>query len=347
MRLPVLLAAKISVVFLIVMTTFVFAILSLFVEMVMHPRTHELAREAHDRYVVVVLLLMLVAMALMVGYVVVVTAPLRRMSESMDRIAAGELAHRVRVRGRDEGARIGRSFNAMADRVRAMVVGQKELMASVSHELRSPLARMKVGLELLREGQGGPDRIADLESEVDAIDALVGELLLASRLDLQTVPLQPVELAVAELAREAWERVAAEASRRGATLELRLDPGGERVVADRSLAVRTLGNLFENAVRHAGGGRITLSGERRGRRVEIRVADEGPGVAPPDLARLFEPFFRADRSRSPAGGTGGLGLMIVERAVAAHGGTARASLADPHGLVVTFDLPAPEGSRLL
>jgi len=348
MRLPVLLAAKISVVFLIVMTTFVFAILSLFVEMVMRPDlpAHLITREAHDRYVVVVLLLMLLAMALMVGFVVYVTAPLRRMSESMDRIAAGDLEHRVRFRGRDEGARMGRSFNAMADRVRAMLVGQKELMASVSHELRSPLARMKVGLELLREGKGGPQRIADLESEVDAIDALVGELLLASRFDLQAVPLQPAELVVEELAREAWERVAAEATRLGATLEIRVDGEAARVVADRSLAVRTLGNLLENSVRHAGPGRITLSAERRGPRVEIRVADEGPGVAPADLGRLFEPFFRADRSRSPRTGTGGLGLMIVQRAVAAHGGTARASLADPHGLIVTLDLPAPRSSRL-
>jgi signal transduction histidine kinase len=342
MRLPVLLAAKISVVFLIVMTTFVFVTLTLFVEMVMHPLAHErlIARQAHDRFVVVVLLLMLVAMALMVGFVVYVTAPLRRMSESMDRIAAGALEHRVRVRGRDEGARMGRSFNAMADRVRAMLVGQKELMASVSHELRSPLARMKVGLELLREGKGGPERIADLESEVDAIDALVGELLLASRFDLQAVPLQPAELAVEEVAREAWDRVAAEAARCGTTLELRLDPDAKRVVADRSLVVRTFGNLFENAVRHAGGGRITVSARRRSERVEIRVADEGPGVAPAELERLFEPFFRADRSRSPRTGTGGLGLMIVQRAVAAHGGTARVSLADPHGLIVTLDLQA-------
>lgn len=343
MRVPVRLAAKISVVFLLVMVTYVSLTLHLFMEMVMHPLLDDyvIARQAHDRFVVIVLLLMLVAMALMVGFVVYITAPLRRMSASMDRIAAGDLEHRVRVRGRDEGARMGRSFNAMADRVRAMIVGQKELMASVSHELRSPLARMKVGLELLREGKGGPERIADLESEVDAIDELVGELLLASRFDLQAVPLQPAELALEEVAREAWDRVAVEAARHGATLELRLDPDAKRVVADRSLAVRTFGNLFENSVRHAGGGRITVSAERRGERVEIRVADEGPGVAPADLERVFEPFFRADRSRSPRTGTGGLGLMIVQRAVAAHGGTARVSLADPHGLIVTLDLPAP------
>ena len=342
MRVPLVLAAKISAVFSIVMMAFVVITLSLFAHMVMYPAgPMRIARGAHDRFMVIVLLMMVVAMAVMVGFVVYVTAPLRRMSESMDRIAAGDLAHRVPIRGRDEGARMGRSFNAMADRVRTMVVGQKELMASVSHELRSPLARMKVALELLRQGKGGAERIADLESEVDAIDALVGELLLASRFELEAVPLRAEELAIEEIARVAWTRVAEAAQRAGAELRLASDPAASRVLADRSLAIRILGNLFENAVRHAGRGRITLSTQQRGKRVEIRVADEGAGVATADLERLFEPFFRADRARSPEAGTGGLGLMIVQRAVAAHGGTTRASLAEPHGLVVTFDLPAP------
>ena len=164
--------------------------------------------------------------------------------------------------------------------------------------------------------------------------------MLASRFDLQAVPLQPVELAIEEVAREAWNRVGPEAERQGAALELRIDADARRVMADRSLTVRILGNLFENSVRHAGRGRITLSSVRSAGRVQVRVADEGPGVDRADLERLFEPFFRTDRSHSPTPGTGGLGLMIVRRAVEAHGGTARASLADPHGLIVTFDLPA-------
>jgi signal transduction histidine kinase len=227
----------------------------------------------------------------------------------------------------------------MAERVRAMVVGQKELMAGVSHELRSPLARMKVSLELMREGNGGVDRLADLEADVDAIDDLVEELLLSSRLELGTAPLALEPLNLNDLCREAWTCVEEQAATKGMTLEPLCAENGPRVQANRALAVRLLGNLFENSVRYAGRGTITVSVDRRVDRVHVTVADEGPSVEQTDLERLFEPFFRADRSRSRKTGASGLGLMIVRRAVEAHGGSVLARHAEPHGLAVVFDLP--------
>ena len=335
-----LLAAKIAIVFLLVMVAFVSVTLHLF------SRTGLLnvpdgvnPAELHNSFVVAVLWLSLVAMVLLVALSVYVTTPLRRMSRSMDRIAAGDLEHRVAVRGRDEGAAMGRSFNAMAERVRAMVVGQKELMAGVSHELRSPLARMKVSLELMREGNGGVDRLADLEADVDAIDDLVEELLLSSRLELGTAPLALEPLDLHDLCREAWTRVEEQAATKGMTLAPLCAEDGPRVQANRALAVRLLGNLFENSVRYAGRGTITVSVDRRVDRVHVTVADEGPGVEQTDIERLFEPFFRADRSRSRKTGASGLGLMIVRRAVEAHGGRVLARQAEPHGLAVVFDLP--------
>ena len=335
-----LLAAKIAIVFLLVMGTFVSVTLHLF------SRTGLLnvpdgvnPAELHNSFVVAVLWLSLVAMVLLIALSVYVTTPLRRMSRSMDRIAAGDLEHRVAVRGRDEGAAMGRSFNAMAERVRAMVVGQKELMAGVSHELRSPLARMKVSLELMREGNGGVDRIVDLEADVDDIDDLIEELLLSSRLELGTAPLALETLGLSAVCREAWTRVKEQAATKDMTLDLLCGEDGPPVQANRALAVRLLGNLFENSVRYAGRGTINVSAERRGDRVHITVADEGPGVEPTDLERLFEPFFRADRSRSRKTGAGGLGLMIVRRAVEAHGGSVLARNTVPRGLAVVFDLP--------
>lgn len=335
------LAAKIAAVFLVVMGIFLAATLHLFTGMVMHPLMHGALHgtEAHRAFMLVVLRLGLVAMVLMALLSVYITAPLRRMSRSMDRIAAGDLEHRVPVRGRDEGAAMGRSFNAMADRVRAMIMGQKELMAGVSHELRSPLTRMKLSLELLRQEPKRIDRIADLEADIDALDALVEELLLASRIDLRAVPLQRESLDLADLCREAWARVADEAEAQGTTLEVRWDEAARWVQGDRSLLVRLLGNLFENAVRHAGPGRVTVTSEPQGDRLRITVGDEGPGVDEADLERLFDPFFRADRSRSRKTGAGGLGLMIVRRAVEAHGGKVQARLREPRGLGVIFDLP--------
>ncbi len=331
-------AAKIAAVFLVVLLVFLSVTVHLFARIVMHS-DGDLGAAHHD-FVVTVLQLGLVAAVLMIGFSLYVTAPLRRMSRSMDRIAAGDLEHRVPVRGRDEVATMGRSFNTMAERVGAMLSGQKELMAAVSHELRSPLARMKVSLELLREGKGGAERLADLETDVDALDALVEELLLTSRIDLGAASLRPERLELETVCNEAWGRVAPEAEATGASLQLRLDPDARRVVADLALTVRLFGNLFENSVRYAGSGSVTVSAGREGGRVRLSVADEGPGVAETDLDRLFEPFFRSDGSRSRRTGATGLGLMIVRRAVEAHGGSVRAERGEPNGLVVRFDLEA-------
>ena len=334
-----LLAAKIAAVFTVTTWLFVIVALHLFSRMVLHHDAHHSIHEAHGNFMATVLWIGLGATALMAAFSIYVTRHLRRMSRSMNRIADGDLDHRVQVRGRDEGAVMGRSFNAMADRVRSMVVGQRELMAGVSHELRSPLTRMKVSLAMLRDETGAGERIDALEQEVDAVDALVGELLLASRIELQGASERQV-VSLGELCREAWTRVETEAAGRG--MELRVEPaaGELRLDVDRKLIERALGNLFENAVRYAGSGPVDVDAERDGSRVRLRVRDRGPGVAEQDLPRLFEPFFRADRSRSRRSGAEGLGLMIVKRAAEAHDGTVAASRAEGGGLVVALDLSA-------
>ncbi len=299
-----------------------------------------------------------VTLAAVAGLAIYLTAPLRRMSRSMDRIADGDLEHRVPVRGKDEVAILATSFNAMADRIRDMITGQKELMAGVSHELRSPLARMKVSLELLRKAAGGDladnsrpsladrprpglaDRVADLDADADAIDEMIEELLLASRIELGANPLAPEILELDEVVDEAWSRIADEAAGRGMAPVLDLGSAAKHVAADRALTVRAFGNLFENAVRYAGEGEVQVSARRAGDRVEIAIADRGPGVGEGHLEHLFEPFYRVDSSRSRKTGAGGLGLMIVRRAIEAHGGRVRAEPRPNGGLVVAFDLPA-------
>lgn len=307
------------------------------------------SRELHEAFHSGLLRIGGIALLCATGLAIYVTAPLRRMSRSMDRVAAGDLEHRVTVRGSNEVAVMGRSFNTMADRIQAMLKGQKELIAGVSHELRSPLTRMKLALELLRGGTIEKQKIDHLEAEIDILEELVAELLLASRFDLGTVPLTFEVLEVADLAREAWTRVADLAADKGITLALELSPDATTVRADRSLMVRVFGNLFENAVRYAGRGAVTVSSRRlqgsgkneadRGR-VEIRCADEGSGVDDEHLEHLFEPFYRADRSRSRETGASGLGLMIVARAIEAHGGRVGAGRGDGGGLVIIFDVAA-------
>lgn len=316
-------------------------------------------RRIHDAFLAGLQQIGLVSVVLVLALALYLTAPLRRMRRSMDLIAAGELGHRVEVRGSGEVADMGRSFNTMADRIGAMLTGQKELMAGISHELRSPLARMKLHLELLRRdagpGEAGPDdavgqataaelerRTRGLESEIDQLDEMVEELLLASRFELGSVPLEIERLDLAELAAEAWRRVALSAAEQGLELRLQLAADARAVAADRGLLVRCLGNLFENALRHAGTGEVLLTSERRAEGVRLKVTDQGPGVDEEHLEHLFEPFYRVDPSRSRQSGAGGLGLMIVRRAVLAHGGKVSARRALGGGLEVVLELPVDE-----
>jgi len=294
-----------------------------------------------DRGVFVTGLLRIGAAGLLaaIALAVYLTAPLRRMSRSMNRVADGDLDHRVVARGRDEVARMGQSFNTMANRIQTMINGQKELMAGVSHELRSPLSRMKLSLELLRAQGADSGRLDQMQGEIDELDGMVEELLVASRLDLGSESLDPRAVPLDSLLADAWNRVAASAAEAGMELDPDVGDGADAVTADPALAVRVLGNLFENAVRHGGAGPIRVRARRAGDRVQIRVADGGDGVDPDHLEHLFEPFYRADKSRSRKTGGTGLGLMIVRRAVEAHGGTVMAESTEAGGLAVVFDLP--------
>lgn len=277
-----------------------------------------------------------------------VTRPLRQVSRSMDRVACGDLEHRVEVRGRDEVARMGISFNAMADRVSGMVRSGKELLAGVSHELRSPLARIKVSLELLR-AEGAPERhVKSIDDDVDALDALVDELLTASRLDLGTATLRREAVALAELVEDGAARMRGSRGGAPAALEVDIDPPDLEVEVDRALGARLVGNLLENAARYGEGSPVTVTARRDGGRAAVVVRDRGPGVPDDALGSLFRPFFRVDSSRSRRTGGTGLGLMIARRAVEAHGGDIAASNAPGGGLAVTFDLPlssaTPDGA---
>lgn len=260
-------------------------------------------------------------------------APLELAGQAMQRIADGDLDHRVQG-GDDAAGRIGATFNRMAQRVQGLVIGQRELMAAVSHELRTPLSRMRLSLELLRE-EGAPEaRIAAVERDIEEMDALVGELLESARLHqgqlalrLQTVALRPLideALASSELG-DRPIRVEVE------ELELQGDP---------ARLLRVLRNLLSNVARYTpAGSPLELHGRLQGEEILVEIADRGPGVAEEELERLFEPFFRAEASRSRRTGGLGLGLMLVRQIVEAHGGRAEALNREGGGLCVRVILP--------
>lgn len=281
-------------------------------------------------------LLLLTSAGILLAFLVVrsVFRPLEVATTAMRQVAAGDLSHRVPADGATRD--VADTFNTMADRVQRLVHGQRDLMAAVSHELRTPLTRMRLMLELLPETPDPAPRIAALTADVDEVDALVGELLESARLHQGVLALDYSEVTIASLVARAQAQVPL--SPRTVTLDLQVP---EPVLADARRLLRCLTNLLANVVRYTPpDSAVTISASRAEGMVWLAVADTGPGVGDADRARLFEPFFRAESSRSRATGGLGLGLMLVQQIAEAHGGRAEALPAPGGGLLVRVGIPS-------
>lgn len=267
------------------------------------------------------------------------TRPLEELNEAMRTFARGELQTRIAEKLRKDDADIAQLaviFDDMAEEIQALINRQQRLFHDVSHEIRSPLARINVALALAdRDPVRVPQSLARIEKEVAEIDRLVDDLLTYARFDARA-SLRFEDMALDEVVREVDDAVRFEAQDRNVTLQENV-PEEVRFAHNRLLLSRAFENILRNALRHAPDGSVidvTLTEDADGIRWICR--DRGPGVAPKDFTDMFQPFFRGETQRS---GTGfGLGLAIARRAVERHRGTIRAENADP-GLCVTIFLP--------
>jgi two-component system, OmpR family, sensor kinase len=242
-------------------------------------------------------------------------------------IGSGNLASRVRL-GRHHMGEVGMladSVNDMARRIERQLSDQRELLAAVSHEIRSPLARLRVLTELLRGSSADSGTLDKVEREIIEVDDLIGKLLANSRLDFGTLNLQTLEPCA--LVQRAMERAEVDPS------VYRNDAPDAKVKGDPTLLDRAFCNLLENAQKHAGGVEcVVVSSVDKGLRVTVN--DRGPGFPKEALDRVFDAFFRGDGSSSL-----GLGLSLVERIARAHGGRAWAENRDGGGASVHFEIP--------
>ena len=282
----------------------------------------------------VVLVVLFVAVAIGAWPVVRrLTGRLQALQKGMEAFGAGQLGHRVEVTGRDEVAAVAASFNQAAARIEALVRAHQSLLANASHELRSPLARMKMAVSMI--GDAPPHQRDKLKREIDTniaeLDALVEEVLLASRLDALRDLEQRERVDVLGLAAE-------EAARVDAALEPMQDGAPIAVVGDERLLRRALRNLLENAKRY-GGDEVTLDARHEGGRVLLRVCDRGPGVPAEQRERIFEPFYRLPGHAEKSGGVG-LGLSLVKQIAERHGGRVRCEPREGGGSCFVLALPA-------
>ncbi len=250
-------------------------------------------------------------------------------------ITSGELGARVDDDSADPLGDLARRFNVMADRNQALINSQRDLRQAVAHELRTPTARVRFGLEMLRQAgdaEAREERVNSIDEDLTEIDGLVEELLVYNRveadgtLDREKVDACRVLRDVSDYLRPLRPDLEVEID----------DPSGCVVIAHPPSFTRAMRNLMSNAFKYAAG-RVRVGCRSTARGAEIAVADDGPGIPAGDRARVLEPFARSDASRDRASGGVGLGLAIVDRIVAAHGGTLRIEEADIGGACVVTE----------
>jgi len=272
-----------------------------------------------------------------------IARPVAAIGDATRRMTGGDLAARVGAPWSDRGDELGRlaaDFDRMAARLEALIAHERGVLQDVSHELRSPLARLHLLLDLARRSpaDAAEAHFARAEAEISRLDRIIGEALALSRMEAELPGMAVERIALAALVEGRVAAARVEAGARGITLALAAD-AGVAVAGSGSLIERAVDNLLSNAIKFSDdGGRVELAVARDGDRVRLSVRDHGPGVPEADLPNLCRPFFRGGNAARADGH--GLGLAIVDRIVRAHRGELSLAPADGGGLCVTLCLPA-------
>jgi two-component system sensor histidine kinase CpxA len=264
-----------------------------------------------------------------------IASPVRRLAATVNRFGAGDLAVRVHSSRRDEIGNLSRAFDRMAERIATLLTAERRLLQDVSHELRSPLARLTFATELVRTAEDREAAVARVKKEIARLSELINALIEMTRAEGDPSLHRMAEIDLSELVRQVTEDYADSA------IHLKVPPGRQRltILGDRELLRRAFENVIQNAIRYsAAGAAVELATEPLDSAVRVSVRDRGPGVPEEALARIFEPFYRVDTSRTEATGGVGLGLAIAARAIALHHGKIWAENAQP-GLRVIIELP--------
>jgi two-component system, OmpR family, sensor histidine kinase CpxA len=274
------------------------------------------------------------------------TAPILRLREASQQLAAGNLSTRAAAgieRRHDELGDLVRDFNTMAERIEELISRQRQLISDVSHELRSPLARLNVALDLGRERKGNDAAFDHMERDIERLNEMIERLLTIARLDTPAAAVHMAPMNLTELVSEVVCDADFESRERDGAV--RLTAAAEYFVQGNTELLRSaIENVIRNAIRYtAAGTSIEITLECRETEdtpfVWLTIRDYGPGVPESELTSIFQPFYRVADARDRQSGGTGLGLAIADRVVRIHGGTIRAVNATPRGLQVEILLP--------
>ena len=266
------------------------------------------------------------------------TSPVRKLEKAVERFGRGDLSARVGSNRGDELGQLARTFDRMAGRIETLLTAERRLLLDISHELRSPLARLGVAVELARSGDDANAALNRIQKESDRLNALVGQLLQVTRAEGDPSSLRHAPLRLDELVQQLVDDSSIEAAAHGCELKYeKREP--VTVAGDPELLRRAVENVIRNAIRYAPRETaVEVSLARHDGKAVVGVRDQGSGVPEEALPRLFDAFYRVEGDRDRASGGTGLGLSIARRAMELHKGSIRARNAEP-GLEVEMELP--------
>jgi len=283
------------------------------------------------------LAVLFLSLLLWAPFIIGITRYVSRLSRATERIAQGKFDTQVQGVRHDELGSLGKSIEEMAQQIDRLLRGQKRFLGDVAHELCSPLARIRTGLGVMEHGlsPAQKDRLDSIDEDVTELADLISEILTFTKASTAPNAVTPESIDLLQLVKEELERECP-----GHDVEWRV-PDGIQVTADRRLLSRAVANVMRNAHRHAGKDcALHIVARMVGDEVELMIADDGPGVGPGVVGRLFEPFFRPDEARNREAGGAGLGMAIVHTAIEACGGSVSARRVDPQGLAIIILLPS-------
>jgi len=274
------------------------------------------------------------------------TTPILELRQAAQQLASGDLNTRAAAgidRRRDELGELGRDFNAMAEHIEQLISQQRQLIYDVSHELRSPLSRLNVALDLARERKGTDPAFDHMEHDLERLNEMIERLLTIARLETSPSSIQHETINLVDLVSQISRDAEFESQERGVHVETTA-ASKYTVRGDTRLLRSAIENVVRNAVHYTASGstvEIALKSFDLETKplVQVLVRDHGPGVPESELTNIFRPFYRVTEARDRQSGGSGLGLTIAERIVRIHGGTIQAENVSPNGLQVEILLP--------
>ena len=279
------------------------------------------------------------------------TTPIMKLIKATEQMAKGNLGYQAEIKSSDEIGDLSNTFNYMSRSLADMTKMRRELTADISHELRSPLSRIRASAESLFDKVIDDEKereryLQDICEEVDDLDSLIGDLLELSKLELDKVSLEYSLVSLKELIASVVSKITPIARRKGVTLEIDMENGIPELPLDGRRISRVLGNLVDNSLKYTTShGVIKIAAVEKGDFVEVNVEDNGRGISQEELPFIFERFYRVDKSRARDTGGTGLGLAIAKQIIKAHGGEINSQSKLGEGTKVTFYLPKKSGMK--